>query len=112
MSNEGWPHHAPAVAPHQEDAVVQDGTARPAASLQDGRLQDVPLVGLGVVALHQHHVQVGEACQRGRSRKRCEQTMVCTDVGVLQAPVCSLKRYRIIPPGVNVVSRYKKICLF
>ena len=69
-------HHAPAVAPHQEDAVVQDGAARAAASLQDGRLQDVPLVRLGVVALHQHHVQVGEACPRCRRNMRCEQRAV------------------------------------
>lgn len=49
-------YHAPAVASDKDDAVVQDGAARPAAALQDGRLQDVPLVGLGVVTLHQHYI--------------------------------------------------------
>lgn len=49
-------YHAPAVASDKDDAVVQDGAARPAAALQDGRLQDVPLVGLGVVTFHQHDI--------------------------------------------------------
>lgn len=49
-------YHAPAVAPDKDDVVVQHGAARAAASLQDGGLQDVPLVGLGVVTLHQHYI--------------------------------------------------------
>lgn len=51
-----WIYHAPAVASDKDDAVIQHGAARPAAALQDGRLQDVPLVGLGVVTLHQHYI--------------------------------------------------------
>lgn len=49
-------YHAPAVAPHEEDAVIQNSTAGAAATLQDGRLQDVPLVSFRVVTLNQHHV--------------------------------------------------------
>lgn len=49
-------YHAPAVAPNKEDTVVQHGAAGTAATLQDGRLQDVPLVSFRVVTLHQHYV--------------------------------------------------------
>lgn len=49
-------YHAPAVAPHEEDTVIQNSAARAAAALQDGCLQDVPLVSFWVVTLHQHYI--------------------------------------------------------
>lgn len=61
MHISGCIYHAPAVASDQVNAVVQHGTARTAAALQDGGLQDVPLISFRVITFHQHHVQVRES---------------------------------------------------
>lgn len=49
-------YHAPAVAPHEENAVIQNSAAWTAAALQYGCLQDVPLVSFWVVTLNQHYI--------------------------------------------------------
>lgn len=54
-------YHAPTVAPNQVNTVIQNSTSRPAASLQDGRLQDIPLICFRVIAFNQHHIQMRES---------------------------------------------------
>lgn len=53
-------YHAPAVASNDVNAVIQNSAARTAATFQDGRLKDVPLVCFWVVTLNKHHVQMGK----------------------------------------------------
>lgn len=57
-------HHTPAVASYKVNAVIQDCTARATAALQNGGLEDVPLVTFWVVAFHKHHVKMRETCMR------------------------------------------------
>lgn len=49
-------YHAPAVASHKINAVIQNSTAWTAATLQDGCLEDIPLVSFWVVTLNQHYI--------------------------------------------------------
>lgn len=49
-------YHAPAVATHEEDAIIQNGAARTAAALEYRCLEDVPLVSFWVVTLNQHNI--------------------------------------------------------
>lgn len=53
-------YHTPAVAPHQINTVIKHCTAGATATLQDGGLENVPLVTFRVIALHEHDVKVGE----------------------------------------------------
>lgn len=100
-----WVYHAPAVAAHKDNVVIQDGAARSTAALQDGSLQDVPLVGLGVVALHQHHIQMGKAFQKWRVSKedREKEREMCVNNGPLVSNM-------LVVPGTGTVSaaKYKK----
>lgn len=97
-------YHAPAVAAHKDNVVLQDGAARPAAALQDGSLQDVPLVGLGVVALHQHHVQMGKTFHRSRVSKGERERERCVNNGPSVSNM-------LVVPGTGSVSaaKYKKV---
>lgn len=53
-------YHAPAVPANQENTVFQHSAAGPTAPLQNGCLQDVPVVPFRVVALHQHDIKMGK----------------------------------------------------
>lgn len=53
-------YHAPAVASHKVNAVVKHRTTRTTSALQNGSLENVPLVPLWVIAFHEHYIKVGE----------------------------------------------------
>lgn len=61
-------YHAPAVAPHQKDAVIQNSTARTTATLQYWCLEDVPLVSFWVITLNQHNIKVRKTCLGNRKK--------------------------------------------